>query len=115
MTQLAITMLGLVAASLGSSRSAGHWVADLAVPGALAWALAHPPSRELAITVATGFAIHAGLRAVLAMQRAAQPTPPSPAGGILRRPPPRVWSVDLDEALRMTQAPAPPRGGAHGA
>lgn len=115
MMQLAITMLGLVAASIGHTRSGTQWLSELVIPGVLAWALAHPPSREVAIGVATALAIYAGLRAVRDLQREAHPPPASPAGGLLNRPPPRVWSVDLDQMIRSTQTPAPPRGGAHGA
>jgi hypothetical protein len=110
-TSLVLTLLGLVAAHLGASRTGGGWIAEVLVPGALAWALAHPPSREIAIGVATGLAIYAGLRAVWAMQASPAAPVPTATTGIIRRPAPRQWSVDLDELITATQHPAPPRGG----
>jgi len=111
-TSLLLTLLGLVAAHLGASRTGGGWIAEVLVPGALAWALAHPPSREIAIAVATGLAVYAGLRAVWAMQSAPPAVmPPTATSGIIRRPARRQWSIDLDTMITATQQPAPPRGG----
>lgn len=125
MTGLAVTLLGLAAAHLAGARSS---VADLLVSGLLAVAVGHPPAAQLVVGAAALIGTIAGVRAVYRLQaeRATADADPEAAptqhleGRILRRPPPRTWEVDLDEAVRrvdrisaMRRATTPGAPGGH--